>query len=147
MYDLELEQLDAKTVFLHGKLEEKIYMRQPEGFVIEGKEDHVCLLKKLLYSLKQSLRQWYKRFDSLMLSHGYLRSRYDSCVYFRKLHDGSFIYLLLHMDYILITAKDMSKIDELKALLACEFEKKNLGAAKKILDMKIQRDRKGGKLS
>ena len=56
MYDMELEQLDVKTAFLHGNLEEVIYMDQPEGFQIEGKEDQVCRLKKSLYGLKQSPR-------------------------------------------------------------------------------------------
>ncbi|KAG8501609.1 hypothetical protein CXB51_003912 [Gossypium anomalum] len=60
MHDLELEQLDVKTIFLHGELEEDIYMQQPEGFIVSEKEDYVCLLKKSLYGLKQSPRQWYK---------------------------------------------------------------------------------------
>ena len=72
-FNLELEQLDVKTAFLHGSLEEKIYMSQPEGFLGSNK-DHVCLLKKSLYGLKQSPRQWYKRFDSFMTSHGYIRN-------------------------------------------------------------------------
>jgi len=52
--DLELEHLNVRTTFLHGDLEEQIYMKQSEGFVVEGKEDHVCLLKKSLYGLKRS---------------------------------------------------------------------------------------------
>jgi hypothetical protein len=65
MHDYELEQLVVKTAFLHRELEEDIYMNQLEGFVIPGKESLVCRLKKSLYGLKQSPRQWYKRFDSL----------------------------------------------------------------------------------
>ncbi|GKG08380.1 transposable element, partial [Tanacetum coccineum] len=65
-HDLELEQLDVKTTFLHGDLEEEIYMSQPEGFAVQGKEDYVCKLQKSLYGLKQSPRQWYKRLDSFM---------------------------------------------------------------------------------
>ncbi|KAG8477716.1 hypothetical protein CXB51_027660 [Gossypium anomalum] len=60
MHDLELEQLDVKTAFLHGELEEDIYMQQPEDFIVSEKEDYVCLLRKSLYGLKQSPRQWYK---------------------------------------------------------------------------------------
>nr|GEV79379.1 zinc finger, CCHC-type [Tanacetum cinerariifolium] len=78
--DYELEQLDVKTVFLHGNLEEVIYMKQPSGYEQGNK---VCLLKKSLYGLKQSPRQWYKRFDEYMLNNGSKRSSYDSCVYYR----------------------------------------------------------------
>ena len=69
--DLELEQLDVKTAFLYDELEERICMKQPEGFIQEGRENKVCLLKKSLYELKQSLRQWYKRFDSFMIKVNY----------------------------------------------------------------------------
>ena len=97
MHDLELEQLDMKTAFLHGELEEEIYMDQPEGFIVPGKEDFVCKLKRSLYGLKQSPRQWYKRFDSFMLSHGFKRSEFYSCVYI-KFVDGYPIYFLLYVD-------------------------------------------------
>ncbi|CAL8989938.1 unnamed protein product, partial [Prunus brigantina] len=66
-FDLELAQLDVKTAFLHGDLEEEIYMSQPEGFKVAGKENWVCKLQKSLYGLKQSPRQWYKRFDRFMI--------------------------------------------------------------------------------
>ena len=81
-----------------------------------------------------------------MLGHGYLRSMYDSCVYFRKLDDGSFIYLLLYVDDMLIAAKNLSEIHNLKVQLRSEFDMKDLGAAKKILGMDIKRDRGAGKL-
>jgi len=58
----------VKTAFLHEELEEEICMRQPEGFVVPGKEQLVCILKKSLYGLKQVPRQWYKRFDTFMIA-------------------------------------------------------------------------------
>jgi ATP-binding cassette subfamily B (MDR/TAP) protein 1 len=83
LHDLELEQLGVKTVFLHGELEEEIYMDQPEWFIVPGKEDLVCKLKRSLYGLKKSPRQWYKMFDSFMLAHDFKRYQYDSCVYIK----------------------------------------------------------------
>jgi hypothetical protein len=145
MRDLELEQLDVKTAFLHGKLEEEIYMDQPEGFIVPGKEDLVCKLKRSIYGLKQSPRQWYKRFDSFMLAHGFKGSQYDSCFYI-KFVNGSPIYLLLYVDDMLIAAKGKKEITTLKARLSSEFEMKDLGAAKKILGIEITRDRKPGLL-
>ena len=144
--NLELEQLDVKTTFLHGELEEEIYMTQPDGFQVPGKENHVCKLKKSLYGLKQSPRQWYKRFDSYMVKLGYTRSSYDCCVYYNRLKDDLFIYLVLYVDDMLIAAKKKYDIQKLKGLLSAEFEMKDLGAARKILGMEIIRDRERRKL-
>lgn len=144
--ELELEQLDVKTAFLHGDLEEEIYMHQPEGYKVEGKERQVCRLRKSLYGLKQSPRQWYKRFDSFMLKHGFSRSEYDCCVYIRKLRGGDYIYLLLYVDDMLIASKSKVEIDRLKSQLGKEFEMKDMGAAKKILGMEIRRERSNRKL-
>ncbi|CAA7027631.1 unnamed protein product [Microthlaspi erraticum] len=144
---MELQQMDVKTDFLHGYLDETIYMEQPEGYVDEKHPDKVCLLQRSLYGLKQSPRQWNTRFDSFMQSHGYRRSEYDSCVYFKELHRGEYIYLLLYVDDILIASKDKKYVLELKALLSSEFEMKDLGEAKKILGMEITRDRVKGTLT
>lgn len=81
--DLELEQPDVKTAFLHGELQEQIFM-QLEGFVVSGKKDYVCHLKMSLYELKPSLRQWRKRFDSFMVEYSYFQSQYDNCVYHKN---------------------------------------------------------------
>ena len=95
-HDLELEQLDLKTAFLHGKLEEIIYMDQPLGFV-EG-ENKVCLLERSLYGLKESPRQWYKHFDEYILKIGFEGNKFHSCVYVKKVEDSVMIYLLLNVD-------------------------------------------------
>jgi hypothetical protein len=136
MHDLELEQSDVKTAFLHGDSEQEIYMDQPEGFIVPGKGNFVCKIKKSLYGLKQSPRQWYKKFDSFMIVNGFKRSLYDSYVYI-KFIDRSSIYLLLYVDDMLIAVKSKIDIAKLKAHLSSEFEMKYFGAAKKILGMEI----------
>jgi hypothetical protein len=135
----------VKIDFLHGELEEEIYMDQVEGFMVPGKENFVCKLKKSIYGLKQSPRQWYNRFDSFMISNAFKRSQYDSCVYI-KFVNGSPIYLLLYIDDMLIAAKSKKEFAILKAHLSSEFEIKDLEAARKILGMEIGRDRKPGLL-
>ena len=73
--------MDAKTTLLHGDLEEEIYMKQPEGFIVKGKNDLVCKLKKFLYGLKKCPRMWYQRFDTYVLGLGFVRNKVDHCVY------------------------------------------------------------------
>ena len=83
--DLELDQMDVRTAFLHGDLDEELYMKQPEGYVVPGQEHLVCRLGKSLYGLKQAPRQWYKKFDTFMLSQGFKRSNADHYSYTKKL--------------------------------------------------------------
>ncbi|GKB43254.1 putative polyprotein, partial [Tanacetum coccineum] len=136
-HDLELEQLDVKTAFLHGDLEEEIYMSQPEGFIVQDNEDYVCKLQKALCDLMQSPRQWYKRFDSFMISF--------RC-YICKNGGVKLIYLFLYINDMLIAAKDIEEVNMLKILFNTKFDMKDLGLAQKILGMEIIRDRKHGKL-
>ena len=108
-------------------------MEQPEGFSQLRYEHLVCKLKKSLYGLKKSSRQWYKRFDSYMIRICYRRCEYDCCVYVRSLDDDPFIFLLLYVDDMLIATKSIIEVNKLKVLLSREFEMKDLGTAKKIL--------------
>ena len=140
-YDLHLEQLDVKTAFLHGNLEEEIYMLQPEGFKQKGKENLVCRLNKSLYGLKQAPRCWYKRFDSFIIGLGYNRLHADPCAYYKRFGDNDFVILLLYVDDMLVAGPNKDRISKLKAQLAREFEMKDLGPANKILGMQIHRDR------
>ena len=137
--NLHLEQLDVKTAFLHGDLEEELYMRQPEGFIKEDRKNLVCRLKKSLYGLKQAPRQWYKKFVSFMSSHGFTRCQAYHCCYFKKI-DNNFIILLLYVDDMLVAGSNMQEIVNLKLKLSKQFEMKDLGAAKQILGMRIKRD-------
>ncbi|KAL4561013.1 hypothetical protein LXL04_033173 [Taraxacum kok-saghyz] len=144
--DLEIEQMDVKTAFLHGDLDEEIYMEQSEGFHVAKMEHLVCKLKKSLYGLKQAPRQWYKKFDSFMASHEYKRTDADHCVYLKKFPDGKFVILLLYVDDMLIVGQDATMIDNLKKDMSKFFDMKDLGPAQQILGMKITRDRKARKL-
>ena len=141
-YELELAQLDVKTAFLHRDLGKEIYMTQLCGFKVAGKENNMCRLIKFLYGLKQSPRQWYKRFEQFIKGQKFTRSEHDHCVYFRRLLDRDFIYLLLYVDDMLIASKNRDEIERLKKRLAFEFEVKDLSDAQRILRMEICRDKK-----
>ena len=101
IYDLEIHQMDVKTAFLNGDLEEEIYMVQPEGFVVSGKEQLVCKLNKSLYGLKQASRAWYQKMDQALLDVKFHRLQADSCVYvFRR--DSLVIFVALYVDDLLL---------------------------------------------
>ena len=69
----KIHQMDVKTAFLNGFIQEEVYIEQPQGFEVHGKESHVCRLKKALYGLKQAPRAWYSRIDTYL--HGWVSQR------------------------------------------------------------------------
>ena len=82
-FDLELHQMDVKATFLNGDLKENVYMKQPKGFIMEGKENMGCHLKKSIYGLKQGSRQWYLKFNQTIKSFGLIENIEDNCIYAR----------------------------------------------------------------
>ena len=130
--DMELKQLDVKTTFLYERLEEDILVQQPEGFEMHGKKNSICRLKRSFHGLKQSPRKCYKGFDEFIVSNGYSRRLYDSCVYHSKVEYGSHIYLLLYVEDMLIASQDKSEVQNLKSLLSSEFKMKDMRVAEKI---------------
>uniref|UniRef100_A0A2N9FK26 CCHC-type domain-containing protein n=1 Tax=Fagus sylvatica TaxID=28930 RepID=A0A2N9FK26_FAGSY len=138
--DLELHQLDVKTAFLNGDLKEEIYMDQPNGFQIKGQEGKVCRLKKSLYGLKQSSRQWYLKFHQAILDIGYEMSPLDHCVYVWR--DKEKLALLsLYVDDILLASNSPDMMKETKFCLGSKFEMKDMGPANYVLGIRISRDR------
>ena len=142
--DSELEQLDVKTAFLHGDLEETIYMAQPEGFSRPGHEDKVCLLKRSIYGLKHASRQWHRKFNIHMLNSGFSISKFDECVYVKKEGGVVVTYLLLYVDDMLVVGISKEAVQKVKDDLSAAFDMKDLGPARRILGMTIIRDRERG---
>ncbi|GJT11332.1 zinc finger, CCHC-type containing protein [Tanacetum coccineum] len=77
IHNLVIHKMDVKTTFLNGDLDEEVYMKQPEGFVMPGNEHKVCKLVKLLYGMKQAPKQWHQKFDEVVLSSGFLLNQSD----------------------------------------------------------------------
>ncbi|XP_019091051.1 PREDICTED: uncharacterized protein LOC109128675 [Camelina sativa] len=101
--DWPLHQLDVKNEFLHGDLEETVYMHQPHGFVDPAKLDHVCLLQRSLYGVKQAPRAWYTRFATFARTIGFTQSKSDASLFILR-RGSDCAYLLLYVDDIVLTA-------------------------------------------
>ena len=111
--DLELYQMDVRTVFLNGELNEEIYMHQPLGFKTKGQERKVCKLKRSIYGLKQASRQWNIKFHQAILKDGFTMMEEDHCVYLKR-SNNSFIIISLYVDDILIAGNTKEMIDNTK---------------------------------
>ena len=92
-----IHQMDVKTAFLNGDLEEEIYMDQPEGFIAKGQEHKVCKLVKSLYGLKQAPKQWNQKFNKVVAHFGFIAHEHDKCIFSRKL-ENDYVILCLYVD-------------------------------------------------
>lgn len=114
-------KIDIKAVFLNGKLDGKLYMEQPEGFIDPEKPDYVCELKGSLYGLNQSPRQWSQRLHTVLLKLGLTVSNHDPSLYYQLL-DGKLIGMcVVHVDDIGITGRD-TFVDAIEKRLARHFD-------------------------
>ena len=137
--------MDVKTTFLNGDLYENVYMAQPKGFVMEGKEHMGCRLKKSIYGLKQASRQLYLKFDETVRKFGFKENEEDNCIY-AKFKNGKIIFLILYVDDILLASSDINLLLETKKFLSLEFDMKDLGEPSFVLGIEIHRDRRKGVL-
>ena len=139
-YDYEIWQMDVKTAFLNGNLEEDVYMVQPRGFEDPKNSSKVCKLHRSIYGLKQASRSWNKRFNDEVKRLGFKQSQEEPCVY--KMVSGSYVlFLVLYVDDILLIGNFIPLMEQIKSSLKDVFSMKDLGEAQYILGIKICRDR------
>ncbi|GJX89824.1 retrotransposon protein, putative, ty1-copia subclass [Tanacetum coccineum] len=139
-YDYEIWQMDVKTAFLNGYLDEDIYMVQPEGFVDPNHPRKVCKLQRSIYGLKQASRSWNKRFDEEIKRFGFSQNLDEPCVY-QKASGSNVTFLILYVDDIIIMGNHIPSLQSVKNYLGKCFSMKDLREAAFILGIKIYRDR------
>ncbi|KAJ8475068.1 hypothetical protein ONZ45_g15738 [Pleurotus djamor] len=139
-----LEGLDVKTAFLYGKLDEEIYMEQPEGFHAQDKKDFVFRLWRALYGLKQAALSWWKELSKSMEQLGFKRAKSDSGLFIYTHPNGSVVIAIIYVDDALFCGSDRQLVLKLKAAFMKRWECRDLGEAKEFLRMRILR--KGPKI-
>lgn len=125
------------NAFLHGDLEEEVYMKIPQGFAKEG-DDRVCRLRKSLYGLRQASRNWHHKFTRALLDIGFYQSRADHSLFILK-KGTTYISALIYIDDVIITGNDEMKIAEVKRHLDERFSIKDLGPLKYFLGIEVAR--------
>ena len=135
--DLEIHQLDIKTAFLNGELEEEVWVQQPPGY--ESGNDLACHLHKSLYGLKQAPRAWHAKLKEELEAIGFAPSAADPALFIKS--SDTPIYLLTYVDDILVITRDKQALIDTKASIMGVFEARDMGEASCFLGMDIVRDR------
>ncbi|KAL0402248.1 UNVERIFIED_CONTAM: Retrovirus-related Pol polyprotein from transposon RE2 [Sesamum latifolium] len=139
--DWPILQLDINNAFLHGHLDEEVYMDPPEGYAA-AKAGQVCRLRRSLYGLKQASRQWNTELMTKLLDFGFRQSSHDHCL-FLKTEGSDFLALLVYVDDILLTGTSHPLLERVKNYLDKLFTIKDLGHAKYFLGLELARSQHG----
>ena len=131
-----------KNAFIHGEIEEEVYMKPPPGYSDEYNQGEGCKQKKALYSLKQSPRAWFGRFTTAMKGFGYRQSNSDHTIFLRN-SGNQITCLVIYVDDMVITGNNVKEIDQLRSKLFQEFEMKDSGQLKYFLGIEVLRSKKG----
>ena len=137
--DLEIHQMDVKTAFLNGNLDEEIYMEIPEGVECKA-NDIACRLVKSLYGLKQSPRQWNYKLNAFLIKLKFRRLEADYSIYLRN-ENNSLSIIAVYIDDLIILTRMKAEIDRLKSDLSHEFKMTDCGEIGNFLGINVNRDR------
>ena len=134
--DWHMEAVDVKTAFLYGKLNEEIYMQQPEGFKLRGQENKVLHLRRAIYGLKQAALAWWKELESSMKRLGFKCTASDAGVFFA--HIGkNLVIIIVYVDDAIFFGKNLNAVKQVKRTFMGMWECHDLGIATEFLRMKI----------
>ena len=136
-----LRQLDVKSAYLHPKIDEEVYLEQPEGYVQVSSTGKplVCKLKKSIYGLKQAARNWYQELANFLKSENFERSKNDYCLFYKVSTSKTKLYILSWVDDLVIAGNDSTEIEELKSAFESKFKMDDRGELKWFLGMRIER--------
>lgn len=136
-YRWKIHQMDVKSAFLNGLLEEEVYVEQPEGYIAKGQEGKVLRLKKALYGLKQAPRAWNTRIDKYFQEHGFTKCLSEYALYV-KFANERILLVCLYVDDLIFTGNSQSMIDELKKSMTKEFEMTDIGLMSYYLGIEVK---------
>ena len=139
---LQMHQMDVTTAFLNGELHEEVYMKQPEGFAVRGKEGLVCRLRKSIYGLKQSPRYWNSALDIHLKKMGFVQTAGDPCLYMAA--EGEIFLIAVYVDDILLAGKSDEKMTAVKQALSQQFTVKDMGELHYFLGLKVIQNHEAG---
>ncbi|PWA94304.1 retrotransposon protein [Artemisia annua] len=127
IHNLVIHQMDVKTAFLNGDLDEEVYMNQPQGFIMPGNEN-------------KAPKQWHQKFDEVVLSSGYLLNQADKCAYSKFDESGKGVIICLYVDDMLIFGTNQNQVDLTKEFLSSRFSMKDMGEADVILGIRSKHE-------
>lgn len=125
-HNMVIHQMDVKTAFLNGELQEEIYMTQPEGYANQENPNLVCKLNRAIYGLKQASRCWNHTLDNYLRELGFTKTNADQCVYIRNRAEMRSI-IAVYVDDLIIISDTLEEINSIKGMLSNRFEMTDLG--------------------
>jgi hypothetical protein len=134
--------MDVKSAFLNGDLKEEVYVRQPPGFIIAGKEAKVLRLRKALYGLRQAPRAWNIKLDATLKEMGFQQSVHEAAVYRRGM-GRSVLLIGVYVDDLVITGTDEAKVRAFKMQMMDKFQMSDLGLLCFYLGIEVRQDNTG----
>jgi hypothetical protein len=137
-HNIKLYQMDIKSAFLNGIINEEVYVEQPPGFEDEKKPNHVYKLKKALYGLKQAPRAWYERLRDFLLSKGFKMGKVDTTLFTKKIGNDLFI-VQIYVDDVIFGSTNQDYCEEFRNMMAKEFEMSMIGELSSSLVSKLSK--------